>query len=117
MTTTEKDKARMRAYYKANREKLLAYNKAWRKAHPGIQHKYKAKNTTEAKLKRSEYNRKYREKNREKILARSRKWRAEHPHYFRDYCRNYRKQLKENENKEINYLANKIQAICGKQSN
>lgn len=34
MTTTEQERARMRAYYRANKEKILAYNKAYRKAHP-----------------------------------------------------------------------------------
>lgn len=68
MTTTEHDRARMRAYYRANREKLLAYNKAYKKAHPE-KRAYKAPSSIEEKLKRSEYNRRYYAKNREKILA------------------------------------------------
>ena len=80
MTTTEHDKARMRAYYRANREKLLAYNKAYRKAHPE-KWAYKAATSTEMKLKRSEYNRKYYAKNREKILEYQRAWIAARPGY------------------------------------
>ena len=70
----------MRAYYRANREKLLAYNKAYRKAHPE-KWAYKAATSTEMKLKRSEYNRKYYAKNREKILEYQRAWIAARPGY------------------------------------
>ena len=80
MTTTEHDKARMRAYYRANREKLLAYNKAYIKAHPE-RRRYKAPSSIEEKLKRSEYNRKYYAKNREKILAYNKAWIAARPGY------------------------------------
>jgi hypothetical protein len=80
MTTTEHDKARMRAYYRANREKLLAYNKAYRKAHPE-KRAYKAPSSIEEKLKRSEYNRRYYAKNREKILEYQRAWIAARPGY------------------------------------
>ena len=82
MTTTEYDKARMRAYYRANREKLLAYNKAYRKAHPE-KWAYKAATSTEMKLKRSEYNRKYYAKNREKIRAYHKAWIADRPGYYK----------------------------------
>lgn len=73
MTTTEHDRARMRAYYRANREKILAYNKAYIKAHP---EKYvrKAPPSIEERLKRSEHDRKYYAKNREKILAYRKAW-------------------------------------------
>lgn len=80
MTTTEQERARMRAYYRANREKLLAYNKAYIKAHPE-RRRYKAPSSIEEKLKRSEYNRKYYAKNREKILAYNRAWIAARPGY------------------------------------
>ena len=82
MTTTEHDKARMRAYYRANREKLLAYNKAYRKAHPE-KWTYKAATSTEMKLKRSEYNRKYYAKNKEKIRAYHKAWIAARPGYYK----------------------------------
>ena len=68
MTTTEHDRARMRAYYRANREKILAYNKAYRKAHPE-KWAYKAATSTEMKLKRSAYYRKYYAEHREEIKA------------------------------------------------
>lgn len=45
MTTTEHDKARMRAYYRANREKILAYNRAWIAARPGYYKLHKNKTT------------------------------------------------------------------------
>lgn len=80
MTTTEHDKARMRAYYRANREKLLAYNKAYRKAHPE-KRAYKAPSSIEEKLKRSEYNRRYYAENREKILEYQRARIAARPGY------------------------------------
>lgn len=80
MTTTEQERARMRAYYRVNREKLLAYNRAYRKAHPE-KRRYKAPTTIEEKLKRSEYSRKYYAKNREKILAYNRAWIAARPGY------------------------------------
>lgn len=82
MTTTEYDKARMRAYYRANREKILAYNRAYRKAHPE-KWAYKAPTSIEEKLKRSEYNRKYYAKNRKKILAYNRAWIAARPGYYK----------------------------------
>ena len=82
MTTTEHDKARMRAYYRANREKILAYNRAYRKAHPKKKTN-KAPTSIEEKLKRSEYNRKYYAKNREKILAYNRAWIAARPGYYK----------------------------------
>lgn len=82
MTTTEHDKARMRAYYRANREKLLAYNKTYRKAHPE-KWAYKAATSTEMKLKRSEYNRKYYAKNKEKIRAYHKAWIAARPGYYK----------------------------------
>ena len=84
MTTTEHDRARMRAYYRANREKLLAYNKAYRKAHPE-KRAYKAPSSIEEKLKRSEYNRRYYAKNREKILEYQRAWIAARPGYYKRY--------------------------------
>lgn len=80
MTTTEHDRAKMRAYYRANREKILAYNRAYRKAHPE-KYAYKAPTSIEEKLKRSEYDRKYYAKNREKILAYQRAWIAARPGY------------------------------------
>lgn len=80
MTTTEHDRARMRAYYRANREKLLAYNKAYKKTHPE-KRAYKASSSIEEKLKRSEYNRRYYAKNREKILEYQRAWIAARPGY------------------------------------
>lgn len=80
MTTTEHDRARMRAYYRANREKLLAYNKAYKKAHPE-KRAYKAPSSIEEKLKRSEYNRRYYAKNREKILEHRRARIAARPGY------------------------------------
>lgn len=86
MTTTEHDRARMRAYYRANREKILAYNRAYRKAHPE-KCAYKAPTSIEEKLKRSEYDRKYYAKNREKILAYQRAWIAARPGYYKQ-CRN-----------------------------
>ena len=84
MTTTEHDRARMRAYYRANREKLLAYNKAYKKAHPE-KRVYKAPSSIEEKLKRSEYNRRYYAKNREKILEYQRAWIAARPGYYKRY--------------------------------
>lgn len=84
MTTTEHDRARMRAYYRANREKMLAYNRAYRKAHPK-KYAYKAPTSIEEKLKRSEYNRKYYAKNREKISAYQRAWIAARPGYYKRY--------------------------------
>lgn len=92
MTTTEYDRARMRAYYRANREKLLAYNKAYRKAHPE-KRKYKAPTSTEEKLKRSEYNRKYYAKNREKILAYQKLWLEAHPGYNKQKLKEWRQKL------------------------
>lgn len=80
MTTTEHDRARMRTYYRANKEKMLAYNKAYRKAHPE-KWAYKALTSVEEKLKRSEYNRRYYAKNREKILAYNKAWIAARPGY------------------------------------
>ena len=80
MITTEHDRARMRAYYRANREKILAYNRAYRKAHPE-KRAYKAPSSIEEKLKRSEYNRRYYAKNREKILEYQRAWIAARPGY------------------------------------
>lgn len=72
----------MRAYYRANREKLLAYNKAYRKAHPE-KWAYKAATSTEMKLKRSEYNRKYYAKNKEKMRAYHKAWIAARPGYYK----------------------------------
>lgn len=89
MTTTEYDRARMRAYYRANREKLLAYNKAYRKAHPE-KRAYKAPSSIEEKLKRSEYNRRYYAKNREKILEYQRAWIAAHPGYNKQKLKEWR---------------------------
>lgn len=80
MTTTEHDRAKMRAYYRANREKILAYNRAYRKAHPE-KRAYKAPSSIEEKLKRSEYNRRYYAKNREKILEYRKAWIAARPGY------------------------------------
>ena len=65
-----------------NREKLLAYNKAYRKAHPE-KWAYKAATSTEMKLKRSEYNRKYYAKNKEKIRAYHKAWIAARPGYYK----------------------------------
>lgn len=92
MTTTEHDRARMRAYYRANREKLLAYNKAYRKAHPE-KRTYKAPSSIEEKLKRSEYNRRYYAKNREKILEYQRAWIAAHPGYNKQKLKEWRQKL------------------------
>lgn len=92
MTTTEHDRARMRAYYRANREKLLAYNKAYRKAHPE-KRAYKAPSSIEEKLKRSEYNRRYYAKNREKILEYQRTWIAAHPGYNKQKLKEWRQKL------------------------
>lgn len=92
MTTTEHDRARMRAYYRANREKLLAYNKAYRKAHPE-KRAYKAPSSIEEKLKRSEYNRRYYAKNREKILEYQRAWIAAHPDYNKQKLKEWRQKL------------------------
>lgn len=89
MTTTEHDRARMRAYYRANREKLLAYNKAYRKAHPE-KRAYKVPSSIEEKLKRSEYNRRYYAKNREKILEYQRTWIAAHPGYNKQKLKEWR---------------------------
>lgn len=80
MTTTEQERARMRAYYRANKEKILAYNRAYRKAHPEKWAR-KAPMTIEEKLKRSERNRRYYIKNREKILAYQKAWIAARPGY------------------------------------
>lgn len=82
MTTTEHGRARMRAYYRANREKILAYNRAYRKAHPE-KWAYKALTSIEEKLKRSEYNKKYYAKNRERILEYQRAWFAARPGYYK----------------------------------
>lgn len=82
MTTTEHDRARMRAYYRANREKLLAYNRAYRKTHPD-KRTYKAATSIEEKLKRSEYNRKYYARNREKMREYHRAWIAARPGYYK----------------------------------
>ena len=84
MTTTEHDRARMRAYYRANREKMLAYNKAYRKAHPE-KFAYKATISTEMKLKRSAYYRKYYAKHREKLRAYHNAWIAARPGYYKRY--------------------------------
>lgn len=92
MTATEHDRARMRAYYRANREKLLAYNKAYRKAHPE-KRAYKAPSSIEEKLKRSEYNRRYYAKNREKILEYQRAWIAAHPGYNKQKLKEWRQKL------------------------
>jgi hypothetical protein len=87
MTSTEYNKARMRAYYIANRENILAYNKAYRKAHPEKWAAYRAAISTEKKLKRSEYNRNYYAKNREKLRAYHRAWIAARPGYYKRYKR------------------------------
>lgn len=92
MTTTEHDRARMRAYYRANREKLLAYNKAYRKAHPE-KRAYKAPSSIEEKLKRSEYNRRYYAKNRERLLEYQRAWIEAHPGYNKQKLKEWRQKL------------------------
>lgn len=84
MTTTEYDRARMRAYYRANREKILAYNKAYRKAHPE-KWAYKTATSTEMKLKRSAYYRKYYAEHREKLRAYQNAWIAARPGYYKQY--------------------------------
>lgn len=88
MTTTPEDRARMRAYYRAHREKLLAYNREYRKTHNC--RKYRAATTIEEKLKRSEYNRKYYEENREKVRAYQRAWRTAHPDYNKQKLKEWR---------------------------
>ncbi len=79
MTTTEHDRARMRAYYRANKEKILAYNREYRKTHKC--RRYRAETTIEEKLKRSEYNRRYYEKNKERLRAYQKAWHEAHPDY------------------------------------
>lgn len=110
MKTDEERKAQMRAYYWANREKLIAYNKQYRKTY---KRPYK-KLTSEEKLKKAAYNKAYRDKNKEKINSKRKAWLAKHPGYMANYLKNYRNKEKDNENV---YLANKVQAILGQHSN
>lgn len=90
MKTDEERKAQMRAYYIAHREKLLAYAKEYRKAHPEkFTYAGRAK-STEAKLKRAEWYRKYYQKNKERIRAYNKAWRESHPGYYTQKVKEWR---------------------------
>lgn len=89
MTTTEHSRARMRAYYRAHREKIIAYNREYRRTH---KHNKKSL-TAEEKLKKSAYYREYYARNREKIRARQKAWLAEHPGYMEKYYSSYKQQV------------------------
>lgn len=95
MTTSAEDRARMRAYYRANRDKLLAYSREYRKTHAC---KKKPLSTAD-KLKRSEYHRNYYARNKEKCRERQKRWLTKHPGYMAERARIYRQQLKELEEK------------------
>jgi hypothetical protein len=80
-----KRNARQRAKYKKDREKVLAYNKAWRDAHPECAEKYykenrewilKKKKTPSVAAQRRRNVRKRYDANPEKFLAINKAWRA-----------------------------------------
>lgn len=74
MKTAEEKRATKRAWYKANREKQLAYHRQWAKDHPGA---YKAKKRAEylkARDVRLAKSRAHYAANREKRLAQNKKY-------------------------------------------
>jgi len=76
--STEHEKARARAYYKANRDKLLTYSKKWRAEHSEWCKQYAKEKrkglSTEQKLELSKYHRDYYRKNIEKFKAYRKKY-------------------------------------------
>lgn len=73
ITPEQYKRLKAKAYYKANREKLLAYSKKWNAEHPEWckkrRRKWRENLTTEQKLKLSKYFREYYRKNIEKFKA------------------------------------------------
>jgi hypothetical protein len=85
-----KRNARQRAKYKKDREKVLAYNKAWRDAHPECAEKYykenrewilKKKKIPSVAAQRRRNVRKRYDADPEKFLAINKAWRASHPEW------------------------------------
>jgi len=109
--TTEYEKARMRAYYRAHKEEILARNKKWREEHPERIKAYieTRKNAgAEYRLKRSECNKRYYVKNKEKIAEYRKAWLAKHPNYYKEW----RAKNKDMSSKETKYLVNKIKRLA-----
>lgn len=108
---TEYEKARMRAYYRANKEKILAANRKWREEHPEQCKAYiEARKNMDAehRLRRSEANRRYYAKNKEKMAEYRKAWLAKHPNYYKEW----RAKNKDMSSKETKYLVNKIKRLA-----
>ena len=89
----ERRKARRREYYKENKERILAYNNAYRKAHPEKRKQYDK--TATAKKKKSGYARKYYLENKERCQAQIAAWRQAHPEKVKEYNRRAQQRIKQ----------------------
>lgn len=95
MDKVTRRKERLRQYYLAHREKLLAASKLYNKNHPEKAKEYREHRRKHHPEREKEYRLRYYNKNKEKIAEKIKAWRSANPDKVKEYYR--RQKIKRSE--------------------